>query len=109
MKKNGMLLLVCLMGVVSVQPSVFKTKKPKQPTVQDIKIDLAQSLSDLHAQATQSIRDLTRLIDEIACRGTELAGGKDGLLSTNDKDVLMKYQQRIALLQSALLEMQSQV
>lgn len=103
------LFICCFFTVAFVQPSIFKTKKIKQPTAQDIKIQLAQNLQDLHSQITATIRRLTESLDEIAVRGKELTGQKDGLLSGNDKEALKEYQKRVFLLQKSLIEIESNI
>ncbi|MCX5923561.1 MAG: hypothetical protein NTU89_03245 [Candidatus Dependentiae bacterium] len=89
---------------LSVQSSVFKTKKIKEPSVQDIKIQLAQNLQDLLLQTTSSIRSLTHVADDVAKGIKELAGQCDGLLSGNDKEAIKEYQKRVFLLQKSLME-----
>jgi hypothetical protein len=96
---------ICSLFTFSVvQTSVFKTKKIKEPTVQDIKSQLAQNLQDLLVQTTSSIRSLTHVVDDVSRSIKELVGQDDGLLSGSDKEAIKEYQKRVLLLQKSLME-----
>jgi len=91
-----------------MQGSVFKTKQPKQ-NAQQIKMELAESLQKLLSQATESIRHITGLIDDIVLRGKELSGQQDGPLATTEKESLKAYQKKVTELLATLQCLEGQL
>lgn len=81
---------------------ILVQQKPKKGSTQKIKEQLVDDLDDLLSMTTAAQRSLADLTDEIASAIKQIAGQQKGDLSTNNKQILEKYNQKINSLQKTL-------
>jgi len=98
-------LMFAMHGQFAEEVLIVKPKVVKKESTAKVKEHLMTSLEELLFLATASVKQLTELIEQVVGDVKDLAGQKDGLLSSADKKTLLCYQEKVQEIQKLLQDL----